>query len=120
MKFLKIVLAVLLVLPLTATWGDGTVTLNWTPPIQNEDGSPLADADIAGYNVYCNGSLLVNVPNTGGTDSWGSGLLPTGDYTCTARTLNTEGVESVDSNTVNFTVDPSVPGAPTGLSVTFP
>jgi len=32
--------------------GEATATLTWTPPSLNEDGTPLAIADIAGYVIY--------------------------------------------------------------------
>lgn len=95
-------------------------TFTWTPPTQNTDGTPLADAEIASYNVFCNAVLLGNVPNTGGTDTWLSPPLPAGSYNCHATTVAISGEESDASNSVNFTVDPSKPEAPSGFSVTLP
>lgn len=117
---MKKLLALILLLPLTVTLADGSKTFQWTPPTQYVDGTPLNDADIASYNIYCNGSLLANVTNTGGTDVYESGLLPTGTYSCTATTVTVEGVESAESNSTNFTVDPSVPEAPSGFTVILP
>ena len=116
----KYALAVLLIAPLTLTWGDSVKTFSWTPPTQNTDGTLLTDTEIASYNIYCNGQLLVNVANTGGTDTYTSDLLAAGDYICDASTLNTAGLEGPRSNPVNFTVDPSVPGAPENFTVSFP
>ncbi len=95
---------------------------NWTPPTQYEDGSPLPDGEIASYNIYCNGSLLGNVVNAGGTNTWTSpdGSLPPGTYDCYATTVASNGLESEASNTVNFTVSPSNPAAPSDFSVTLP
>ncbi len=95
-------------------------TFDWIPPTQNTDGSPLSDAEIASYNIYCNQVVLGNVPNTGGTDTWTSPPLPEGTYDCWATTIAINGEESPNSNSVNFIVDPSVPGAPTNFSVSLP
>jgi hypothetical protein len=120
MKLIPRFMAVLVLVPLTVTWGDDVKTFNWTPPTQNTNGTPLSDAEIGSYNIYCNGTLLGTVPNTGGTDTWTSPILAAGDYTCEASTINTAGTEGPRSNQVNFTVDPSVPGAPENFTVTFP
>jgi hypothetical protein len=118
MKFLKLMIALLVISPLV--FAVEPKTFDWTPPIQNIDGTPLTDAEIASYNIFCNSVLLGNAPNTGGTDSWTSAPLPAGTYNCHATTLATNGQESSASNTVNFTVDPSIPEAPTGFSVSLP
>lgn len=95
-------------------------TFDWTPPTQNSDGTVLTDAEIASYNIFCNSVLLGNVINTGGTDTFTSAPLPAGDYICHATTVRDDGQESLPSNSVNFTVDLSIPGAPTNFSVTLP
>jgi len=118
MKLLKWAIALLVISPLV--FAVEPKTFNWTPPTQNTDGTPLADAEIASYNIFCNSVLLGNQPNTGGTDTWTSPPLPEGSYSCHATTLATNGEESAASNSVNFTVDPSIPEAPTGFSVSLP
>lgn len=94
-------------------------TFSWTPPTEYDDGTVLPDSDIASYNLTCNGTLLANIPNSGGTDTYVSGTLAPGDYSCSATTVAANGQESLASNTANFTVDPLVPGAPTGFTVNF-
>ena len=115
-------LLILLVLFSTVALGFQNKTFDFVPPIQNMDGSPLADAEIASYNIFCNDALLGNVLNTGGTNTWTSpdGSLPPGIYQCHATTVRDDGEESDPSNSVNFIVDPSRPEAPTGFSVTLP
>lgn len=108
----------LLLAPLT--FAGPPKTFEWVPPTENVDGTPLTDAEIASYNIYCNSVVLSNVPNTSGTNSWVSPPLPAGDFICHATTIGVNGEESPNSNTVNFTVAPSVPGAPTNFSVTLP
>jgi hypothetical protein len=103
-------------------------TFLWQPPTQNTDGSPLLDSEIAAYNIFCKETaasaptLLGTVTNTGNTTQWTSpdGSLPPGTYDCHATTIRNDGVESGDSNTVNFTVPASTPEPPTGFSVTIP
>ena len=98
----------------TLVFAYGQKTFNWTPPTQNTDGSPLPDAEIGSYNIYCDGNLIGTVTNTGNTSSWQTpvGTFPPGDYTCTATAINTAGIESAQSNAVNFTVAASVPNPP--------
>jgi hypothetical protein len=114
----RLLLCILLVSPLV--FSVENKTFDWTPPTQNTDGTPLADADIASYNIFCNAVLLGNAPNTGGTDTWTSPPLPAGAYNCHATTVAISGEESDASNAVNFTVAPSKPEAPSNFSVTLP
>jgi hypothetical protein len=118
MKSLKLFIALLLISPLV--FAVESKTFNWTPPVQNTDGTPLADAEIASYNIFCNAVLLGNVVNTGSTDTWVSPPLPAGSYNCHATTVAVSGEESDASNAVNFTVAPSKPEAPSNFSVTLP
>ena len=103
-------------------------TFLWTPPTQNDDGSPLLDSEISGYNIFCaesaaaSATLLGTVTNTGNTTqwTWPDGSLPPGTYDCFATTIRNDGAESVRSNTVNFSVPQATPDPPTGFSVTIP
>jgi len=115
----KLLLAFLLVSPIVFAYQ--SKDFDWIPPTERVDGAPLADSEIAAYRILCNGSQVVEVPNTGGTNSWQSpdGAFPPGDYSCTARTVDTAGLVSEDSAPVVFTVDPAAPNPPSGLSVVF-
>ncbi len=78
----------------------GSVTLDWTPPTQNEDGSDLADLD--GYKIYWGttpGSYpnSVTLENEGLTSYVVDNLVP-GTYEFVATSFNTARVESVYSN----------------------
>ncbi len=84
----------------------GSVTLTWTPPTQNTDGSPLTD--LAGYRIYWGTgggvypqSVTINNP---GVSSYVVENLPPGDYEFVATALNSVGVESGFSNTATRTV----------------
>ena len=114
----KLLLGLLLVSPLVFAVGEKTFT--WTPPTEYDDGTTMPQSAIASYNIYCDGALLVNVPNTPlDTDTYQAppGTFATGAHACYATTVTTEGVESVASNTVNFTVDPGTPGPPINFVV---
>ena len=78
----------------------GSVTLSWTAPTQNEDGSTLEDLD--GYNIYW-GTQPGNYPNSVTIDNESvttyvvENLSP-GSYEFVATSFNTSGVESRYSN----------------------
>jgi hypothetical protein len=80
--------------------GTLSTTLTWTPPTQNEDGTPLTDP--AGYKFYWgttpgNYTNSVTVNNPGLTTYVVDNLAP-GTYEFVATSFNTVGVESVYSN----------------------
>ena len=123
MRWTKLLLALLLVSPLVFALGEKT--FDWTPPTEYEQtqyqidnglpASPLAQAQIASYDIECDGVLLVNIPNTPlDTDSYmaPAGTFAVGDHACEAFTIATDGARSVASNTVNFTVVPGIPMPP--------
>ena len=73
-----------------------SVTLNWTTPSKNTDGSTFAD--LAGYKVfYGNASRqygnVLNLPSTSMNSVVIEGL-PAGTYYFTVKSYNTAGVES--------------------------
>ena len=78
----------------------GSVTLNWTPPTENDDGTTLMDLD--GYRIYW-GTTPGNYPNSVTIDNEGltsyvvDNLAP-GTYEFVATSFNVAGVESVYSN----------------------
>jgi len=118
MKRIKLFVALLFVSPLVFAVGEKT--FNFTPPTTYEDGTPLSQAEIASYDIECNGTLLVNLPNAPlNTDSYAAppGTFAVGDHACVAFTVTTQGVRSGPSNTVNFTVAPGVPSPPINFVV---
>ena len=118
MKSAKLLLVLLFVSPLVFAVGERTFT--FTPPTTYEDGTPLPQSAIESYDIECDGALLVNLPNVPlNTDSYQAppGTFATGDHVCQAFTVTTEGVRSGPSNTVNFTVDPGIPGPPINFVV---
>ena len=81
--------------------------VNWTPPTENEDGSPLTD--LAGYKFYWgttpgvySDSVTVNNP---GISSYVIDNLAPGTYEFVARSFDSEGVESAYSNPTTRTVN---------------
>lgn len=76
-------------------------TITWTPPFLNDDGTPLVD--LAGYKVYgsLNGGafgLLQTVANSAATGTVVPGLA-VGSWVFHVTAYDTEGFESVPSNT---------------------
>lgn len=118
---------------IACSWpGQDKFTVSWTPPTQNDDGTPLTD--LKGYDVYyanspTNGPIAVDVPNAGATSKVvGPGLAPGTYYiqvdaytsagilskkspaTPLVKTLGT-GVSATQSVKVSF------PNAPTNVTV---
>ena len=84
----------------------GTVTLSWTPPTQNIDGSYLTD--LAGYNIYYGvrqGEYdnRINISNPGIATYVVTNLSPD-TYYFVATSFNTSGVESPYSSEVTKVV----------------
>lgn len=79
---------------------DGSITLSWTAPTENEDGSALTD--LAAYKFYY-GTSPGNYPNNVRVDSPGIttyvlGNLTPATYYVTATAINSGGTESRLSN----------------------
>lgn len=84
----------------------GSATLSWTPPTQNEDGTPLTN--LAGYRIYYgtesgNYTRTVSIPNPGISTYTIDGLTPN-TYFFVSTAVNTVGVESNYSNETTKTV----------------
>jgi hypothetical protein len=84
----------------------GTATLSWTPPTENEDGTPLVD--LAGYRVYWGrtGGAFTNsvrIDNPSVTRYVVDKLAP-GDYEFAVTAMNNYGVESRFSNIETKTI----------------
>ena len=85
----------------------GSVTLTWTPPTENDDGTPLTD--LAGYRIYWGTSSgvypnSVTLNNPGLTSYVVENLSP-GTYEFVATSVNSAGTESAYSNPVSRTVN---------------
>lgn len=85
----------------------GTVTLNWTPPTQNVDGSPLTN--LAGYDIHygtASGQYTqsVSVSNPGIATYVVSDLTP-GTYYFSVAAVNSQGTESPMSAEVSTAVN---------------
>ncbi len=97
----------------------GSVTLNWTPPTENEDGTPLTD--LREYHIYYGttqgGPYPTLVHTNAAVNTWTIDNLAEGTYCFVATALNDADVESVWSNEACKTVGPSPPNPPTGLTI---
>lgn len=89
-------------------FGSGSVTLNWQPPTQNADGSPLLD--LAGYNIYVGTDSNnydyreIRLDNPGLTAYVVDNLQP-GTYFFAATAFNSSGVESALSGEIVRTLN---------------
>jgi len=84
----------------------GSVTLSWTAPNTNTDGSTLRD--LAGYRIYWGPAFgdyhtIVSIDNPS-VNRYVIENLDPGDYTFVATAVNTAGVESSHSQTATATV----------------
>jgi hypothetical protein len=84
----------------------GSVTLNWIPPTENEDGTPLMD--LAGYRVYWGEfpgthTEVMDFDNPGLSRVVIDNLAP-GSYEFVATAINDAGVESRFSNAITRVV----------------
>jgi hypothetical protein len=99
-------LAVFSIEVVAANSSTGSVTLSWTAPTENEDGSTLVD--LAGYRIYW-GTAPGNYPNSLTIDNPGlttyviDNLAPD-TYEFVATSFNAAGVESAYSNPSTKTV----------------
>lgn len=116
---MRYLLATALLLSSLAYAGD--VTLTWTPPTQNTDGSELTD--LAGYRIYygtasASYTQTIEVANPGATSLVVEGLAE-GTYYFAATAINASGIESDYSNEAAKVVEPppTTPAPPSGLAV---
>jgi hypothetical protein len=84
----------------------GTATLRWTPPTQNEDGTPIVN--LSGYRVYygtstSNMSQVVIIPSASITTAVVENLYPATWYFA-LKAYNSAGVESSLSNVASKTI----------------
>lgn len=82
----------------------GAVTLNWTPPTENTDGSVLTD--LSGYKIYFGSSadLLtqsITISNTGLTEYVIENLTANSTYYFTITAVNSLSVESDYSSIIS-------------------
>jgi hypothetical protein len=85
--------------------GAKSVSLEWEPPTDNSDGTPLQD--LSGYKIYYgntskkySASIVVNNP---GVTRYVVDTLPTGQYYFALTALNASGLESSMSDEVSAT-----------------
>lgn len=116
---------------LTCEWDDSAVTLSWTPPTQNTDGTPYTDPD--GYNIYYGQNDGGPYPQSdriadSAAASHVVGSLPSGEWYFVATAQNQLGVESefsgqamktvgtiTDTQSIGITVNPK-PNTVTGFT----
>jgi hypothetical protein len=109
-------LAALALLPLISIAQADVKTFSWQRPTSYDNGTPLPTAELAGYDLTCNGAVVAtNVP--GGTNESHARDFAPGEYSCSMRAFDIFGGVSVPSNSVSFVVPRPSPNAPAALSV---
>ncbi len=117
MNYLLRIVALLLLSSLVFAQAPVGKVFTWTGPTEREDGTPLTEAEIDKYSIYCDGAsaAIWTQSNTPGfEDRWESpaGTFALGDHNCYATAIDTGGRESSPSNTVPFSVTLANPKAP--------
>jgi hypothetical protein len=89
------------------TASTGAVTLNWTPPTENTDGTPLTN--LSGYDIHYGNSSgnytqTITVSNPGIATYVVDNLTP-GTYFFTVTAVNSQGAQSPLSSQVSTTVN---------------
>ena len=105
---------------LTCTWGTGTATVAWTAPTTNSDGTALTN--LGGFKVLY-GTSPDAMTQTAAVDditrrSYTVQSLTPGTWYFVVRALNTQRVESVDSNRAQKTVSGASAAKTVSVTVT--
>jgi hypothetical protein len=86
----------------------GTLTLNWTPPVQNTDGTPVAAGELAGYKILFGESPTLLDQNVAVTDptvtTYTFQNLPSGTWYFALVSIDSEGNQSAPTNVVSATL----------------
>lgn len=105
---------------LTCTWGVGSATVHWTAPTTNTDGTPLTN--LASFRVYYGTSASSLSQNTAITDITRSsatiGSLSPGTWYFAVRAVNTNNVESRNSNVASKAVKGATAANAVGITIT--
>lgn len=104
----KLFALLLLTSPLVVANTDKNV--EWVPPTERENGSPLLPSEIASYDLRCesmSGDIVLEQSVPGALDSFQTdAVFVEGSYLCKMRTVDTDGrVSSSWSESNVFTVD---------------
>ena len=108
-----IILLAALTLDISAQSVPTSKTLTWLPALDMTDGTPFDESQIELYPLYCDGEYIKDIPNDF-TRRYvvDVDLLGPGGHTC-GISERVAGIESVMSNTVDFTLGQRQPNAPT-------
>lgn len=99
--------------------------LRWQPPVEREDGTPLASTELAGYYVYYGQDATLAVaeklwiPN-GDTTTKTITDLGRGSWHFAVTAVDTRGLESIKSSIVTLNVPKGRPGKLQTFEVLIP
>lgn len=94
--------------------------LNWTPPTERTDNTPLAQSEISHYMVYCgdSGNYTEGTLVNGLTHTIDASLYPPNSTLyCAVTTVDTDGRESAYSTEVAMNVPDMAPPNPPGTVI---
>ena len=120
-RALLILLALIFPVSAFADLASGTPQFTWTLPTKNTDGTNIAATGTTALKetrFYCDGATVptkvIAMPGT----SWqtAAGDFFGGSHSCQVTVATNGGAESAKSTALPFVV-PTIPAAPTGLSV---
>jgi hypothetical protein len=108
-------------MPAGADLAAGTPLFTWTLPTKNVDGSTIPATGtnaLKEVRLYCDGATTPTKATAVPGLSWqtAAGDFLAGSHSCVATAVTNGGAESAKTNPLAFTV-PTIPGAPSGLSV---
>lgn len=93
--------------PPTPTQNSG-LTLNWTQPTENSDGTPIASGELAGYKIVFGSSATQLDQNVAITDptvtTYTFQNLPSGTWYFALISIDSAGNESAPTNVVSATI----------------
>ena len=95
-----------------------TFRLSWTPPTENEDGTPLLEEELDFYTVYVDSMPIVHLDVIIGTWTADITITQPGTWPVYMTVTNFHGKESKPSNQLLFTVGSPTPGPVVIQSIT--
>ena len=117
-RFKAWVIALLISIGLIVPALAGVKDFAYTRAVAYTDGTPLPIDQIAETRLYCDGDPTPKVVKPGADGTFTGVVFAPGEHSCTATHVATNGLESVQSDPVVFTILPEVaPNPPTALTV---
>jgi hypothetical protein len=92
-------------------------TVTWEAPTTRQDGKTLTIEELSHYNLYCDDVIVVEIPAVSSDGRYEVSEIELfseyGTHPCTMTAVDTDGLESIQSNVVEVVWEPKSPSAPT-------